>query len=202
MGVDFNAVIGYGLGPAALPMLPQLLSPQEAPRLAHAIVRVGQVRGRASAADALWYDCNFDIADLEASWPWDWMAHLDNSNGFIIDALGPGSAAIGAGLRWWDFIANPVIAGAVRFACRELAYTLGGPPRALCVADRWDIASDVQARRPLDQIIAAMYERAGPPCPTFATLPLNDQRDGKIGWAYYVDDFSLWPDGDEPPDEQ
>ena len=173
--MDFDAVVGYGLGPAALPMLPHLLSPQEAPRLAHALARVQQVRGRASVADALWYDCNFDVADPEAPWPWDWMAHLDNPNGFFIDALGPGAASIGFAIRWWDFVANPAIAGAVRVACRELARTLGGPPRALYVADRWDIASDVQAQRPLDQIIAAMYERAGPPVPTFDALLLNDR---------------------------
>lgn len=203
MSDNFKALVGHRLDNSALPtLLPQRLSSREASELTAALERYARIVKRPPealpGAVPEWLLEPLPLVDPGAPGSWRWMASFNGPSGVSIDAHSRDAVALGAAIRWWQFVMDPVTADALRVVCRELGRALGAPLVALYAPERRALASMVASGLAFDQVVEALQEKVGPPVLTFAALRDNEMETGWSGCTYYIDDFSTWPDKDGP----
>ncbi len=102
--------------------------------------------------------------------------------------IGPHALRLTCGPRWWPFLAEPAVQLATRRVCHELARVVGSP-LAIYLADGYTLMDAIMEGATIEQIVAQLSAKLGPPEPALTMLDEETTGD-EIRDAYYLDTFA------------
>jgi hypothetical protein len=96
--------------------------------------------------------------------------------------FGPHACDLSGGIvRWWSFLDDPLQQLAMRRICQQVASLLDSPV-VIYVSELWDVRSTIMEGRSIEEILAHLQSRHGPPAESLAAL-----RDDQTRLGYFID---------------